>query len=292
MNISPTWDDLRVLLALHRERSFLSAAKALGVSTSTAARRIEALEGALGRALVHRTSAGTMLLPEALELVALAEEVEHRLSSIGREGERALEGKVRISMGEGFVRPLVSALAQLRRRHPEIQIELIAEARQADLARREADLGIRTRTSSSSVLVERRLGVVRFGLYAGTAYVERRLAAPRLRAGEFARHDFLGFEGALSRLPQHAWLVAQGATRFSFRSNSDAALLEAAITHQGIVLLAETVARDEPALVALAVDVPLPSVPVFLVAHRETKKVPRVRVVAAAIEEAIKARLG
>ena len=34
---SPLWDDLRVLLALHRTRSFLAAGRALGVSTSTAA---------------------------------------------------------------------------------------------------------------------------------------------------------------------------------------------------------------------------------------------------------------
>ena len=32
---TPAWDDLRVLLTLHRHGSFLSAGKALGVSTST-----------------------------------------------------------------------------------------------------------------------------------------------------------------------------------------------------------------------------------------------------------------
>ncbi|HEY6881259.1 MAG TPA: LysR family transcriptional regulator, partial [Polyangiales bacterium] len=42
------WDDLRVLLALHRHRSLLAAGKALGISTSTAARRIDALQAALG----------------------------------------------------------------------------------------------------------------------------------------------------------------------------------------------------------------------------------------------------
>ena len=72
----PSWDDLRVLLAVHRHRSFLAAGRALGISTSTTSRRIEALEQALDRPLVHRSSAGTSLEPEALELVNLAEQLE------------------------------------------------------------------------------------------------------------------------------------------------------------------------------------------------------------------------
>jgi len=79
---TPPWDDLRVLLAVHRQRSFLGAGKALGVSTSTASRRIEALEAALGRPLVHRSSAGTFLEPDALELVSLAEQIELGLRAI------------------------------------------------------------------------------------------------------------------------------------------------------------------------------------------------------------------
>ena len=33
----PIWDDLRVLLAVHRGKSFLAAGKALGIATSTVA---------------------------------------------------------------------------------------------------------------------------------------------------------------------------------------------------------------------------------------------------------------
>src|SRR5690242_10567411 len=85
----PPWDDLRVLLAVHRERSFLAAAKMLGVATSTVARRIDALERALGRTLVLRGSAGTELDPGALELVAFAEQTEHGLAAMFRKGAEA-----------------------------------------------------------------------------------------------------------------------------------------------------------------------------------------------------------
>src|SRR5688500_1194944 len=107
------WDDLRVLLALHRERSFLAAGKALGISTSTAARRIDALEAALGRRVVQRTRSGTSIEPDALPLVALAEQLELGLSALRREqaqAEETLSGVVRLSVGEGFVRPVVALL--------------------------------------------------------------------------------------------------------------------------------------------------------------------------------------
>lgn len=287
----PTWDDLRVLLALHRHRSFLAAGRALGVSTSTVARRIEALEEALGRGLVHRGSAGTSVEPGALELVFLAEQLEHGLEAARRdEGNTAsgLAGTVRISAGEGFVRPLTQVLSELRLKHPEIHFEVVSESRLSDLARREADIGIRKVRSSSPVLVEKAVGRLRFALYASRSYVERRLRGGQLRAGDFERHDFIGYDGPLRKHPQEQWLVAQGATRFPFRSNSDFALQAATELGQGICLMAEALGRELESLVRLDVDVPLPSVPVFLVFHRELRQIPRMRVVTSALEAALR----
>src|SRR5262249_6914536 len=119
MGISDTtWDDLRVLLALHRHRSFLAVGKALGASTSTAARRIESLEQALGRRLVHRSRAGTSIEPEAMELVYLAEQLELGLQAVGRDHGDAQGGTVRISVGEGFLRAVTRILSDLRRLQP------------------------------------------------------------------------------------------------------------------------------------------------------------------------------
>ncbi len=285
----PPWDDLRVLLALHRHRSLLAAGKALGVSTSTAARRIEALEAALGRTLVHRSSTGTSVEPGALELVSLAEQLELGLEALRRdEGEAALSGTVRVSMGEGFVRPVTRVLAELRRKHQSLHLEVVSEARLADLARREADLGIRKARSASPVLIERAVGRLRFALYASQSYVERRLRDGRLRAGDFERHDFVGYEGTLRRAPQQQWLEAQGARRFTFRTNSDSALQEAAEQGQGICAIAEAQGRAVPGLVKLDFEGAFPSVPVFLVFHKELRRVPRCRLVASALEAALR----
>jgi len=286
---TPAWDDLRVLLAVHRHESLLGAGRALGVSTSTAARRIEALEAALGRRLVHRSSAGTHVEPDALELVRLAEQLELGLSAARRdEGGAALGGTVRISCGDGFVRPVTHVLAEVRRSHPQLVFELIAESRMVDLSRREADIGIRNVRSSAPALIERKVGMIGFALYASHAYVERRLRTPRLAADDFARHDFVGYEGALTSSPQMTWLRERGAVRFPLRTSSDLAFQDATEEGMGIGLLAEVLGAALPRLVRLDVDGAPPSVPVYLAFHRDLRRVPRVRVVLNALEAALR----
>lgn len=294
IDAAPTWDDLRVLLAVHRHRSFLAAGKALGVSTSTAARRIEALEASLHRALVHRSSGGTFVEPDALELVALAEQLELGLRAVrrdetgGPDSEPALAGTVRISMGEGFVRPVTQVLSALRRKHPAIHLELISESRLVDLARREADIGIRKGKAASPVLVERSVGRLQFGLYAAQSYLDRRLRGGALKLADLERHDFVGLEGELAKLPHMRWLTGKGAKRFVFRSNSDAALEEAACQGMGICALADAAARSRPELLRLTFDAELPSSPVYLAFHRELRQVPRVRLVIDTLEAALR----
>src|SRR5687767_12217297 len=92
-----SWDDLRFLLAVHRDRSFFAAGKSLGVAASTVARRVEAVERSLGRVLVHRTNDGTRLDSDALRLVALAEELELGLGSLIRDArDEEVAGTVRV----------------------------------------------------------------------------------------------------------------------------------------------------------------------------------------------------
>jgi DNA-binding transcriptional LysR family regulator len=280
------WDDLRVLLAVHRAGSFLSAGRALGMSTSTTARRIGALEQAVGRRLVVKTSSGTHLESAAVELVELAESVEAGLRETKRKAE-TLAGVVRISVGEGFAVPLLPALAALRRRSPELTIEVMAENRVVDLARREADLGVRKTRSNSAVLMEKPLGRVRFGLYGARSYLERRAVS----RDELSRHDFVGFLEPMLGLPQAKWLSTLGAKRIGFRANNDAVLLEAVREGQGLGVLPELIADADPTLQKIQVEAAPPELPVWLAWHRELRNVPRVRAVADTIIAAFRARL-
>lgn len=282
---SPSWDDLRFLLAVHRERSFFAAGKSLGVAASTVARRVEAVEKNLGRVLVHRSNDGAQLDGDALRLVALAEELELGLASLLRDGHEAeVSGTVRVSLSEGFVRPLVPLLARLHAKHPALRVEVISEARIADLARGEADIGIRIVRSASAPIVSKLLGRATTGLFASREYVERRLPSGRLSRDVAGTHDWVGLDASLERLPQEQWTRAYGARRFTFRSNSIIAVEQAVVSGMGIGLLGVVQASSLSGLVKLDLETAPPPVDVFLAFRRDVRKAPRIRVVARAIE--------
>lgn len=286
------WDDLRVLLEVHRGGSFLAASRALRISTSTAARRIDALELSLGRKLVVRGSTGTKLHAEALELADLAEQLELGLRAAHRdhtdETPTGVSGRVRISAGEGFVLPLTQLLAELRLCHPGMEFEVVSETRMADIAKREADIGIRKRRSFSDVVIEKAAGQMRFGLFAARSYVQARLPQARLEGEEaFASHDFVS-DDEPSGAPLTAWLRQHGAKRFVFRSNSDAARLEATLQGMGIGLMADVVGCSLSGLERVTTPVEPASKSVFVVFHRELRDVPRIRLVVDAIAERLR----
>jgi len=281
----PSWDDLRILLAVHRDKSFLAAGKTLGVAASTVARRIEAIERSLGRVLVHRGNDGTRLDPDALRLVALAEELELGLASLVRDvRDVEVSGTVRISLSEGFIRPLVPLLARLQAKYPALSIELMSESRVADVARGEADIGIRIVRSASAAIVSKLLGRASSGLFASREYVERRLPSARLSREGAGLHDWVGLDASFERLPQERWIREYGAMRFTFRSNSALAIEQAVQAGMGIGFLGVVQATALPGLVQLEIEHTPPPVEVFLAFRRDARKTPRVRVIAKEIE--------
>ncbi len=291
MSATPSWDDLRVLLALHRQGSFVGAGAALGVAGSTVARRIETLERGVGRVLVHRGNDGTRLDPDALRLVALAEELEVGLAALGRGSADDVAGVVRVSASEGMVRPMVPVFARLHVKHPALSVELIAESRLVDLARREADIGLRMVPSTSSSVISRLMGRGSTGVYAARAYIERRLPGASLSSSLAGAHDWIGLDASLERIPQEQWLRAYGAKRFTFRSSSAVAIEHAVVAGMGLAILSDVQARSFADLVRVDLEREPPHVDVYLAYHRDGRAQPRVRVVVRALEAEIKRQL-
>jgi DNA-binding transcriptional LysR family regulator len=280
---TPSWDDLRVLLAVHRERSFLAAGKILGLSTSTTSRRIDALEAALGRKLVKRDRSGAELEPEALRLIRLAEELEYGLD-VERRETQAMAGTVKVSVPEGSVLETTQALLAFRKLHPDTNIELLGENRLSDIAKREADIGLRITRSTSNVLIEKQLATLHFGIYASPEYARRHIPLGRLRKEDIARHPFIGLQSQWLGLPHEQWMRSLGASRFPFRSSSVVAIVEAVKQGVGLAALVEQVGRNA-GLTRIDVPLPGPTQAVYLVYHRELRHVPRIKAVVAAITD-------
>jgi DNA-binding transcriptional LysR family regulator len=123
----------------------------------------------------------------------------------------------------------------------------------------------------------------------------RLLHGGRLKRADLARHDVIGWEGALGQIPPLNWIEGQGGRQFTFRANSYHSIVEAALGGQGMAVLSEASGRDLPELVRIEVsDVELPEVAIYLAYHREVRRVPRVRLVIDALmalgREALRSR--
>src|SRR3954463_8514705 len=107
------WNDLRYFLAVARIGSTLGAAKELRVSQTTVARRIAALERALGLPLFEKRQAGYALTPAGENLVEQAERVELAATGFADAAAartRDLSGTVKISAEEIFATTLMAPM--------------------------------------------------------------------------------------------------------------------------------------------------------------------------------------
>ncbi len=193
------WADLPLLLAVARSGSFLAAGRAAGLSTSTVSRRITQMERALGTVLVERGAEGTRLTEAGARLVEAAGKLEHQLGAALRDlpsQGASLSGKIRLTLGDGFVAAGTMALAEFSAAHPGVIVEMHAENRLGDLAHREYDLAIRTVHGGEDPLVYRKLGNFDFGLYAAPSYLKRHGTPTQI--GELAGHRMIGFSPAMS----------------------------------------------------------------------------------------------
>ncbi|KAB0648495.1 LysR family transcriptional regulator, partial [Burkholderia diffusa] len=156
-----SWDDLRYFLAVMRGGSLSAAARTLQVQHSTVARRIDALESALGIRLFDRLPRGWPPTDEGLHLAEHAARVEADVHAFARaaQGAAALDGVVRVSASPVFASHfLAPRLARAQRAWPALRIDLMGEMHAANLYAREADLAVRLSRPSEPGLAARRPG--------------------------------------------------------------------------------------------------------------------------------------
>jgi len=275
------WDDIRYFLELARTGSLSAAARRLRVEHSTVARRVEALEQSLGIRLFDRLPKAWSLTAEGETLVAQAGRLDDEAQAFSRAalGVSSLQGTVRVSAPPVLAGHfLVPRLAGLRSRWQNIDLEVIGESRDVNLARGDADLAIRMSRPTAPGLAARCIGKMGYGLYAAHGYTRR-------PAEDW---EFLGYDDSLIQVPQQRWLAqVAGDRRFVFRSNDLAALHNATRVGLGIAVLPHFLAAKDDALSQVS-DPGCPTVrQIWLVMHPDVKRSPRVRLLADLLVELV-----
>ncbi|MEA1676806.1 LysR family transcriptional regulator [Nitrospirillum sp. BR 11163] len=271
---APDWEDVRVFIALARHGSLSAAARALSVNHATVARRVAALEQALGERLVERRPDGYALSQAGQRALIAATDMETAAATLGRgDAEAGPRGLVRINTTPGLAQGfLVDRLASLPARYTSLDVEVAANIRAVSLERRETDIALRLARPQDGDVIARPMVAVAFGFYATEDWC-RRLA-------EGAPPTFVGFDETNRHLPEALWLARHfPRARVAVRVGNQFAQAAAARAGAGIALLPHVNGRMAPGLVLCPLGPPPPARTLWLVTRRQDDREPAIRTV-------------
>lgn len=279
------WDDLRIFLAVMRERSFTGASDALHINQSTVSRRIAVLEQSLNVRLFDRTPDGLIPTTTAEQIAAeaeVAEQATHQISRLAEGRDSDYEGVVRLAVSDGVGSHLIApVLPHFYKQYPKIQLELMTGNALLDLSRREADLALRFVRPTQGDLVSKKLTQSSYGIYLAKT-LRKRLP----ETIELESLPWLGWDHTLSHLPEAQWFERVIHTTPVLRSNHMGTLLNAAIAGVGALPMVRLFAQWIPHLCEFPTTRPLPAdLQVWLVGHSTLRHIPRIQAVWNFLEE-------
>ncbi|MEA1651307.1 LysR family transcriptional regulator [Nitrospirillum sp. BR 11164] len=276
----PGWELYRSFLAVLREGSLSAAGRVLGLTQPSVGRHVEELERALGAALFTRSPQGLTPTATALELRGHAEVMAAAAAALLRTASGPADevaGSVRVTASEVMgVEVLPPILADFRRDHPKVAIEVSLSNEMEDVLRRDADIAVRMVRPTQGALVARHLGVIPLGLHAHCRYLE--WAGTPTSMEDVGRHSLIGFDTETAAIRAlRAQGIYYGRDRFAFRADSDVAQLAAIRAGIGIGICQLGLARRDPDLVHLLPGALRITLDTWLVMHPDLKSSRRVR---------------
>lgn len=280
------WDDLRYVLALAEQGSLAAAAQALGVSHTTVLRRMQAFEASEGLRVFERLPTGWVPTAAGGELVAAAREIAERVAAAERKvagRDLRLSGDVRITTTDTLMASVLGRpLADLRRAHPGIRLELVVSNALLDLARRAADVAVRPARLAPEVLVGRRISSVAFAVYEARERAAARGPVADLRAAAWTAPD-----ASLSATAVARWMrAAVPPASVVLRADSLVALRDAAAAGVGLAALPCYLGDGDPRLVrARPEPIAELATALWVLTHQDLRRTARVRAVIQLLSE-------
>lgn len=276
---------LQAFVKVVQTGSFTRAAEALHTQKAHLSRVVGQLERELGVRLLERTT-------RALSLTEIGREFFERavgiLASV-EDAQRAMQraqgeprGTLRLTCGVEFGMIAVSGwIERYLRQHPQVRVNADFTGRLVDIVHEGLDLAIRVGPLADSTLAARRLGELRYGLFAAPDYLLRR-GGPEAPA-DLSSHDVLAFAGGSH---QATWALKQGegwermVLSPRLKANNVFAVRDAAIAGLGIAQLPLIVAaagQSDGRLQAVLAGWSPPDVPVHAVFASARYLTPKVR---------------
>lgn len=155
--------------------SFTRAAEVLGTQKAHVSRVVAQLEQELGVRLLTRSTRSLSLTEIGRELyeraVAILAQVDEAQRTV-QQAQGQPSGTLRLSCGVEFGMLAVSGwIGQYLQRYPHVRVEADYSARKVDLVHEGVDLAIRVGPLADSNLNARKLGDIRYGLFATPSFL-------------------------------------------------------------------------------------------------------------------------
>ena len=201
------WDDVRLFLAIAEHGSLTEAARRLRVGQPTVSRRLGELERRLGHPLFRRSVEGATLTTAGEAWLAPARHMAEWAGELLRTAERAdaePSGEVRVSAPPGVAYDFLAPFARaLRERHSKLSLVVSSRIEYVDLARREADLALRTRAPTQRDVI-----TVATLTHANDAFVAPRYRAQLPERPTLAQVAWIAWAPPFEQLPPNRELAA------------------------------------------------------------------------------------
>lgn len=276
------WDDLRILVAIARGGTMRAAATACDLSAPTLSRRLIDLERRLGEPLIDRVPSGCTPTAFGAKVLAWAEQMEdlaHRIARAADATDGGPRGTVRINAPEWPSYMLLKLLGSFQDRLPGLSIEVLTSRRPYSLARREADIALWPECPDEGDLYVRRIGRIRFGLYASRDYSLRHKQA--IARKEWDKLSFVGLDDRQADHNVTQWLKSlPGAPAPSLRSSYGMGVFDGVLGGSGLGVLAQLAGSTTSELVCVEKHIKTLDEDVWLVQHPALRDSERMRTVA------------
>lgn len=271
-------ESLMYLYALSKAGSKREVADKLGTSVDTINKYISDFEAEMRTHFLVSNGRGTVITPEGERILKVSEEVVKAIRSIGDYGENAAsyKGIVRLGMPDAIADYLGSdKMFDFFSRYPDIRIENTIANKLPNMMTLEADIGLNYEAPQEPDLVLVRAKKVPCGLFASQKYLNA-FGAPKSMADMLKNHRIcdkynheLYIDGWKDQMSRARHLVYKTNSIFSLRST-----LEKGIGI-GICPLSYGCENLKRVLVKeFGFDIDI-----YLMAHKDTKDMPRIRVV-------------
>jgi len=273
------WTLIQSFVAVAETGSLSAAARRLGRSQPTLGRQIHLLEQELETQLFERHARGLRLSETGAELLPMARQMQDAMNALTLAAagkSQQLDGTVRLTASvfvSHFVLPKV--LAEIRRREPAIQIDLIPTDASENLLFREADIAVRMYRPEQLDIVARHIGDIELGAFAATSYLDR--AGRPETLDDLMDHDLIGYDTndlIVRSMRDMGWLVTR--SDFAVRCDAQSAYWELVRAGCGIGFSQIGVGRADPLVEQLPTGQDIPRLPVWLAAHEAMRQTPRI----------------